>query len=480
MTLQGDAAGLQRFHTNVRGLDDILGGGLFVGGTYLLIGPSGAGKTILASEIAFRGAAEGPAVFMTVLTESPGRMLTYLSPMAYFDASPVGDHLYFVSGYDPLLEGGLTGLSDLLFELLRERRPRLLVLDGLFNVEALSPSEAEFRRFIHDVGVMTTSVSATTILIDHRQVGHDYAQFAMVDGIIELLDEEVALRSTRQVAVRKIRGSGFLRGRHHFEIDAEGVFIHPRSEQLLALMPATYTSQPELRGTGVPELDRMLGSGLLDASVTVVAGPTGSGKTVLGMQFLAEGASAGEHGLYFGFYEPPEAILRKAEQHGLRLDGSLVEIHWDPPLEIILDAVVRRIMDAVAATGSRRVFVDGLNALEQGAFHPERLGTILAALGHLLRAQGVACMLTLETLELTGIPRSLPFQGLSPSVDNLILLRNVEASGERHRILSVVKTREQAMDLDLREYFITPAGITVARTADSARQALGWTPGGPP
>ena len=68
---------------------------------------------------------------------------------------------------------------------------------------------------------------------------------------------------------------------------------------------------------GVEELDDMLRGGLRPGSITMLLGSSGSGKTVLGMQFLSEGVKRNERVLYFGFYERPESILAKCQRVGI-------------------------------------------------------------------------------------------------------------------------------------------------------------------
>lgn len=468
---------LTRLPTQIPGLDEVLNGGLFVGGTYLLTGPSGVGKTVLATQISFALASEQEDVlFVTLLTESHARMLGYMQGFEFFDPAVVGTRLYYVSGYEALQEEGLDGLVAFLFRLLRERRPRLFVLDGLMNVSALAPSVGHFRRFIHDLAALVESTNATALLIDHRDKDHDHSQFAMVDGVIELLNSEVGQRANRELLLRKLRGSGFLAGRHVFEISLGGIRVHPRAELLPTSPLADPVGRAEQQRTGIEQLDVMLGGGLTARSVTLLLGPSGSGKTTAGLRFLQAGAEQGQRSLMFGFYEQPPYLLRKAAAVGLDIasaidEGSIV-LHWSPPLELLLDAIVRHMVDEVDRTGARRLFLDGLNALEQGALYPARLPQVFSALAYAMRSRGVSMLVSAEIRELLGLPEAVPLPGLSPSVDNLIVLRHEEVEERRVRLVSVVKTREHESASEMREYTIGSGGLQVAASSDSAREAL--------
>src|SRR2546427_12705586 len=72
--------------------------------------------------------------------------------------------------------------------------------------------------------------------------------------------------------------------------------------------------------TGVAGLDAMLGGGLIPARPYVVSGPTGAGKTILAMQFLASGLAKGEAGLMVTLDEPPNEVKANVVAFGWNLD----------------------------------------------------------------------------------------------------------------------------------------------------------------
>src|SRR5947209_84463 len=81
----------QRTSTGISGLDAILGGGLFVGSHYLIIGPPGAGKTIIANQLCFHHVATGGrAIYVSLLAETNSRLLTHLQPLTFFTPTPIG------------------------------------------------------------------------------------------------------------------------------------------------------------------------------------------------------------------------------------------------------------------------------------------------------------------------------------------------------------------------------------------------------
>ena len=106
---------LQRIPSGVIGLDAVLDGGFLQGGTYIVAGMPGTGKTILGNQICFRhAAAGGRALYATLLAESHARMLLHLGTLRFFDASRLPDQVSYVSGLGALEGEGLPGLVTLL------------------------------------------------------------------------------------------------------------------------------------------------------------------------------------------------------------------------------------------------------------------------------------------------------------------------------------------------------------------------------
>ena len=149
------------------------------------------------------------------------------------------------------------------------------------------------------------STSCTALMLTNPTGRSSFPTHTMVDGIIELRDEPAGFRPVRWLCVLKFRGGAQLRGGHAFDITGDGITVHPRIESRPSpALPAQAASGPTLR-SGIDQLDAMLGGGLEVTSSTLVLGPPGSGKTLLGLHFLQAGAIAGEPGLYFGFSRGP-------------------------------------------------------------------------------------------------------------------------------------------------------------------------------
>ncbi|MBF5043905.1 AAA family ATPase [Aggregicoccus sp. 17bor-14] len=466
---------LERFPTGVPGLDTVLHGGLFRGGIYIVAGTPGAGKTILANQICshhVRGG--GRAVYLTLLTETHGRMLANLRTLSFFDVGRVGESLFYVSAHRELEQQGLTGLLQQLRAAVREHKSSLLVVDGVVTAEHFAESPFAFKRFIQDLQTWVGLQGCTVLLLKSAgtqgddEAGQVQPEHTMVDGILQLRVHSLRQRRVRELLVSKLRGSGFLEGSHSYAIGTDGVRVYPRLEALLGGMSAE--APPESRddvGSGVPGLDAVLGGGLQRGSTTLVLGSSGAGKTILGVQFLASGAREGEKGLFYGFFENPQALLYKAERLGLGLAEHVrsgrVTLRWQLPVERMLDALAHDLLEGVERTGARRLVIDGLVGFFTSSPYPERLSGLFSALTERLHREGVTTLLTEETRELFVQEIEAPVPGISGVCENILFLRKVESGARLLRLLSVMKTRDRDNDNALYGFDIAQGGLRLGK-----------------
>jgi circadian clock protein KaiC len=469
---------LQRVPSGIDGLDAIVGGGFFQGGVYILTGPPGAGKTILANQMAFsHGAGGGRVLYVTLLAESNARLFAHLRGMKFFDPDQVATSLHYVSGYQALESGGLTGLLSLLRKELRERRATLLVLDGLVAAESFAGSRLEMKKFVHELQALVSLLGATALLVTSaNDPAFTAAEHTMVDGLIDLEYPFLGVRAVRELLVRKFRGSHHLPGRHTFDIDDDGITVYPRMEAVVAANPIGPAETGALMPMGVPGLDRLLGGGIGQDTSTLVLGPSGSGKTLMGLHFLQAGVARGERCLYFGFNESAQRLLSRARRSGVPLDDAveqgLLKVVWQPSVEHLADGLAQKLLREVAEHRAQRVVVDTLKSIKESILVPDRTSRFLAALTNQLRVQGTTTLMLEETAQLFTPGIDVPVGGISAIVESIVFIRQVEVDSTLRRVLCVLKTREGPHDSTLHEFEISSHGLRVLAPLRGAESIL--------
>jgi circadian clock protein KaiC len=219
--------------------------------------------------------------------------------------------------------------------------------------------------------------------------------------------------------------------------------------------------------TGVPGLDAMVGGGFLPGDATLVAGSPGTGKTTLGLHFLAAGVKAGEPGIFVTFEYLPQQIYRDALKKGWPLQQweaeNRVRLVCTTP-DILLAEGDRRdtILDGlIRDLGAKRLVIDSMSHFE---FHGPSGGDLrerLAGLVNHLRLLKVTTLMTHEIAQIIGPTVTLSNYGLEFLADNLIILRYVELGGEMQKACNVLKFRGGAHDRKYRRLDLTDQGIAI-------------------
>ena len=473
----------ERRPTGVPGLDRILDGGLLVAGVYLVQGPPGAGKTILANQVCFHHAATGGhAVYVTLLAESHSRMFAHLRRMAFFDEAAIPERVYYIGGYSTLESGGLEALVTLIRGAIQKHKATLLVVDGLISAQESSPTDSAFKRFLHEIQTLADLTSCTVLLLTNSQRTSGFCpEHTMVDGVLHLTDELSELRPLRHIRILKLRGSDPVRGLHSVRISDLGFEVRPRIETRGALEGERkeQTASAAKLPFGLVELDEMLRGGVRPGSITMLLGSSGSGKTLLGMQFLSEGVKRRERVVYFGFYERPEAILAKCERVGIGglkqgVAEGLATIVWHRPVEGVIDELGESLIQTIRSVRPSRLFIDGMEGFERAADFPERMSDVYRAIAQELEQQGITTLYSTETRELFATTIEVPINGLSAATQNIILMRHIEHRATMLRVMAILKVRDDDYDARMREIQITNHGIRLLDTfAAESRVATG-------
>ncbi|HYF60272.1 MAG TPA: ATPase domain-containing protein [Burkholderiaceae bacterium] len=456
---------LERVPTHVAGLDDLLEGGLFKGGVYFIQGRPGVGKTTLANQVCFGHLRHGGrALYVTLLAESHARMLQHLRTHSYFDSRAVSREIVYISPFRELEEQGLKGLISLVGREAARHKASLLVLDGLVTATDTAESEQEMRRFVHALQAFGTLHGCTVLLLTSNHERQERAERTMVDGIVHLTDKTFGPRTERRIQIHKFRGTRVVRGEHSFCITDDGIVVYPRLESV-AREAADRDGERAFATTGLPGLDRMIsGGGVPEASATLVAGPSGVGKTSLALSFL--GASRpSEPGLLLGFIESPARLRARARRLGIPLealeaDGSAT-LHRSPPDDHALDQIGHDLLRAVDRHRARRLVVDGLGGFFETPAYAERGLRFLRGLLDELRGRGVTSLFTVDTGGAIVERADARADEIASTFDTIVALRFVRSPELVARRIMILKADGSDFDPSIRPFTLADGRLTV-------------------
>ena len=471
MTNEHEQVALNKVLTGVPDLDAVLGGGLPEYSFNIIAGSPGTGKTTLAHQIMFVNATpEKPALYFTILGEPTLKMLRYQQQFDFFDPSKVDSAIRFINLSDTVLENDLGAVLERIKEEVQAASPGLVFVDSfrtlIRKAQSAPISEMELQGFVQRLALFLTSWQATTFLIGEYTEGEirDNPVFTVADGLFWLLQSVERNSVVRKFQVMKLRGQESMPGLHTFRITQKGLQVFPRTYGLIGNEQTPPSNKRQ--STGVAGLDEMMAGGIPHGDSVLVAGPSGSGKSALATQFLAEGIKQGEPGVIAIFEERPHNYVKRADQLGMGLDRGIAEgnlkVLYLRPLDLSVDEALRDLLDAVREIGAQRVVIDSMTGFELAlapAFRQdfrESLYRMIVA----LTSAGVTVLTTVETVssftDLRFTPHAVSFLS-----DDIILQRYVEIEGQLRRIMLVVKMRGGNHSKDIREYKVTSSGLVV-------------------
>jgi circadian clock protein KaiC len=461
-------------------LDEVLGGGFPEYSLNVIGGDPGSGKTTLCHQILFANATpERPGLYFTVVGEPPLKMLRYQQQFSFFDPDRVGTAVHYVN---LTAEAAATGDLEQIFQTIvaevEQREPAFVVVDSFRSlVETTTATEgarnAESARssvtlFLARLTVFLSSQQVTSFVIGEYAAGEarNIPVFSIADGIVWLSQSMHRNSMVRKLQVLKMRGLDTQPGLHTVRITAAGVQVFPRMVKPIEVPQPGPEVEPGWHSTGVAGLDDMLGGGLIPGSAVLVAGPVGSGKSTVALQFLAEGARLGQPGVLAMFEEMPHKYVEQASGFGIDLlemeRQGLLTLVYVRPLDLSVDETLHEIQAAVSAVGARRIVIDSLTGLEIAlapTFEQDFRESLYRLVGALTGA-GITIVMTVEVTdsytELRFSPHAVSFM-----TNDIVLQRYVEIDAQLRRAITVVKSRSRAHSSDIRGYDIGANGVVV-------------------
>ncbi len=437
---------LDRISTGHTEADAVVNGGFPSNSINIIMGQPGTGKTILAQQILFTNAGgDRPVVYISTLAEPQAKVLTYLQTFRFYDESKMLGSVVYQDVSQELLAEGIDYLVRHVGELIRELRPKLLVVDSFKALHDLAESPLDVRRLTAQLGGLLAGYDITTFLVGEysEEEVPEYPEFAVADGIIQLARHGSGKRDERYLRVLKLRGSSYREGLHAFTISADGLHVFPRL--VTPDRPLAYDMAQERVSSGIAGVDRLLGGGFWRGSTAIVVGEAGAGKTTFALSFALDGVRQGEPALVLNFQENPTQLARTISALGVDLAEYRrrgLHLQYASPVELQIDSVVVSMFAAIREQGIRRIVLDALGDLRLAAASDERFHDYLYSIVQHLGASGITTVMTLEARR----PPTYPQQGaqesrLSTLSDVLISLHTDLETDPPRRMLRVVKAR---------------------------------------
>ena len=457
--------------TGVRGMDDILGGGLQRGRVYLLEGNPGTGKTTIATQYLLTGAEAGESGLYITLSETEEELRESARSHGWTLNDPIG--VYELVPPESLLDENqqqsLLYSSDLelgettkrIFEAIEEAKPKRIVIDSLSEIRLLAQSSLRYRRQVLALKHYFARSGATVLMLDDlTSDSRDKTVHSVAHGVIRL--EQLAPdygAERRRMRVIKYRGQNFRGGYHDMIIKQGGVRLFPR----LVSSEHKREFSRETVPTGLPELNKLLGGGIERGSSTLVLGPAGTGKSLLTLTFAVQALTRGETAAMFIFDEELGLLFQRAKGLGIDLaalqDSGQLIVEQVDAAELAPGEFAERVRNSVSEKDAQTVIIDSLNGYQSAMPEEKQLILHMHELLQYLNRQGATTFLTVAQHGLVGDMRS-PVD-ITYLADTVILLRYFEATGRVRRAISVIKKRTSAHEDTIREYRLGPDGVTL-------------------
>ena len=459
-----------RDSTGVVGLDDILGGGWPQTHLFLVEGEPGSGKTTMGLQFLLAGSKLGEKGMYITLSESKRELQAVarshrwsLDGIALFEFTPTERNLREEDQYSAFHPSELEfqDITQAILTQVELINPRRIVFDSLSELRLLARDSLRYRRQILALKHYFSTRLCTVVLLDDltSEASNQLQSIAHGVVVMQRLTRSYGVER-RRIRIAKLRGSPFREGFHDYSIETGGITVYPR------LIAAEHDASEldGVLGSGIQELDTLMGGGLSFGSSTLVIGPAGVGKTSVCMAYAVHAASNNQHAVFYTFDETARSLTLRAARLGCdpeRFQASgMLRVQQVDPVELSPGDFILRIRSDVEQRNARLIVIDSLNGLLSSMPDEDYLAVQMHELLTFLSHRGVVVLLVLSQAGVLGSSMHSPVE-LSYMADNMLLLRYFEALGKVRKAISIVKKRNSEHEDTIRELQLQNGRIVV-------------------
>lgn len=437
---------ITRLESGIPHFDDLIGGGLPKQSITILAGPPGSGKTTLAQQICFHNASSTNRVlYFNTLSEPVAKVLRYVSLFDFFDADKVESGIQFIDVGSTLATEGIEAAASQIMEQVRRVKPALVVIDSFKVFDDFAATSEALRKFTYLLAVNLMAWETTVLLVGEFENSEIQSNpvFSIIDGQILLSQTTKFDERIRVLSVVKLRGTAHSRDDHAFSITQAGIEIFAPRVTILREDRGSLVGRMK---TGVSKFDDLLGEGIPFGSSVLVSGVAGTGKTILLLEFIFQGARMGEKGILFSFEETTERLQAAARAFGWDLEAEvkrgMLEVVFVPQPAIMVERDMLMMATRIHALQAKRVAIDSVSVFLYKLRDPQAAREKIFQLASIVQnAQSVGFFATDIEYGSSSISR---FGVEETVVDGVILLTSTAEGLERQRYLEVYKLRQTA------------------------------------
>ena len=468
---------MKQVSSGIPGLDEILEGGFTRPSTFMIAGTAGAGKTTFVMQSLFNAARNDEVcMYVTALSEPVAMVNNFMSKFSFYNVSLLAQgKVRYVPVSVEIINEGVDAFASFLEDEIERIKPDRIVIDPITAIDMNLDMNSR-RRFYYELFVrMKSWNSLVLITAEFNEENLLKSELSYVsDGIIYLSNDLKNDRRVRALEVLKMRGQNPSTGKHTYSITEDGITVYRR------LRSTPHKEYTKVRiPTGISGLDEMCGGGLLCGTTTLISGGSGTGKTLVGTQFIIEGAKNGEPGIIVSFEEDVGQLKANAESVGYELgkyiESGMIKVFHTSSSDLDANAHSLQLKSMIEEMGAKRVLIDGIYGFQSVLDTTMELREHIHLLADLLKSKNITTIFTNEQPDLTG-NLTIAGNGTSYVMDTVIMLRYVEISSEMRKAISVLKMRGSKHDKEIRELEIGDRGIEVKLPFSNYSGIMSGTP----